>query len=174
MRSALLQPSLMMTGCPWYIHSPRTCMPTLLHAPLRPGGVLPAQFKQQLEGLLHSGQAHPKMARLHGAVLAHFRGQNPAQDLPSEEDGPQGDPPNVEGGQAAGRVIVFTSFRDSVGAIVDMFKAEAPLISARHALCALGTHAAGICGNAACISLRAGLSSGRLRVSHDSHGYSPC
>lgn len=45
----------------------------------------------------------------------------------------QWDQPGViqPGAQAPGRVIVFTSFRDSVGAIVDMFKAEAPLISAR-------------------------------------------
>ena len=93
-------------------------------------GDLPAQFKQRLEALLRSGQAHPKMARLHDAVLAHFRGLDPAQELHEGSHLAQGDPPGY-GALAPGRVIVFTSFRDSVGAIVEMFRAEDPLISAR-------------------------------------------
>ena len=102
----------------------------ILHHNLTHAGDLPAQFKQRLEALLRSGQAHPKMARLHDAVLAHFRGLDPALELPEGSHLNQGDPLPARA-QAPGRVIVFTSFRDSVGAIVEMFRAEDPLIGAR-------------------------------------------
>ena len=48
------------------------------------------QFKRSMEQLVQSGQAHPKMARLLEAVVAHFLGLDPAQALPEDaRDRPQ-------------------------------------------------------------------------------------
>ena len=63
------------------------------------------QFKRCMEALLRSGQAHPKMARLLEAVLAHFLGLDPAQELPEDaRERPQ---------QAGGQVSTTDIFEPS-------------------------------------------------------------
>jgi ERCC4-related helicase len=75
------------------------------------------QFKRQLEVLSRQG-GHPKLMALKGAVLEHF----------GVAQGGNG------GGGAtmvAGRIIVFTSLRESVAEIIAMLQKHEPFVKAR-------------------------------------------
>lgn len=87
---------------------------------------LAVQFKRQLESLGRQTACHPKMMALQSAVLEHFR-------LPQASDTPgQGCPQQGED-MVPGRIIIFSSLRESVTEILAMLAKHEPYIRARHA-----------------------------------------
>lgn len=89
------------------------------------------QFKRQLDRICKQVACHPKMMALRDAVLEHFG----LADLAAESSG------SLEGRAIVpGRIIIFSSYRDSVTEILAMLGKYAPAIEARYAVCFVGIH----------------------------------
>ena len=82
------------------------------------------QFKRQLEALSRQKSCHPKMMALRAAVLEHFA-------LSDAEDAPRNEVPEEEKTMVLGRIIIFTSYRESVTEILAMLQNHEPFIKAR-------------------------------------------
>ena len=88
------------------------------------------QFKRQLDRLSRLASSHPKIGALQRAVLEHFRLQVP------EGEGGSGAAVPLEGApqepsMRAGRIIVFSSLRESVQEILGILQKHEPYIMAR-------------------------------------------
>ena len=89
-----------------------------------------SQFKRQLDRLSRLASSHPKIGALQSAVLEHFRLRVP------EGKGGSGAAVPLEGtpqepGMRAGRIIVFSSLRESVQEILGILQKHEPYIKAR-------------------------------------------
>lgn len=84
------------------------------------------QFKRQLENLSRQTACHPKMVALRDAVLDHFQITNNSESASNEA--------SQEGGQMVpGRIIIFSSYRESVNEILAMLQKHEPAVKARQA-----------------------------------------
>ena len=83
------------------------------------------QFKRQLEQLSKQHACHPKMMALQSAVLDHFK-----IAMPDEEAAHEGVPSRRE--LVAGRIIIFSSFRESVTEILTMLNKHEPAVQAKY------------------------------------------
>lgn len=78
------------------------------------------QFRRQLVGLCRA-PPHPKMKALRDVLLDHF-----GLPLPDSQE-----PPPEPAAMRRGRVIVFSSYRESVYEILAMLQKHEPYIKAR-------------------------------------------